>query len=66
MVRSLCRAPAEDFVVAGNNTESLFGTCESFFRPDMVSQLAQVVSLDTDEGAFGGLSYSKFAPMYSF
>mmetsp|Transcript_95 Transcript_95/g.169 ORF Transcript_95/g.169 Transcript_95/m.169 type:complete len:205 (-) Transcript_95:1911-2525(-) len=28
-------APAEDFVVAGNNTESLFGTCESFFRPNM-------------------------------
>lgn len=28
-------APAADFVVAGNNTESLFGTCESFWKPDM-------------------------------
>jgi len=28
-------APASDFVVAGNNTESLFGTCESFWRKDM-------------------------------
>jgi 20S proteasome subunit beta 3 len=29
------RAPASDFVVAGNNTESLFGACESFWRKDM-------------------------------
>jgi len=28
-------APASDFVVAGNNTESLFGACESFWRKDM-------------------------------
>merc|ERR1711874_941267 len=28
-------APASDFVVAGNNTESLFGACESFFKEDM-------------------------------
>mmetsp|Transcript_14053 Transcript_14053/g.27008 ORF Transcript_14053/g.27008 Transcript_14053/m.27008 type:complete len:205 (-) Transcript_14053:535-1149(-) len=28
-------APASDFVVAGNNTESLFGACESFWRADM-------------------------------
>lgn len=28
-------APSADFVVAGNNTESLFGTCESFWRADM-------------------------------
>lgn len=28
-------APASDFVVAGDNTESLFGACESFWRPDM-------------------------------
>lgn len=28
-------APASDFVVAGNNTESLFGACESFFRENM-------------------------------
>mmetsp|Transcript_40107 Transcript_40107/g.55732 ORF Transcript_40107/g.55732 Transcript_40107/m.55732 type:complete len:205 (-) Transcript_40107:185-799(-) len=26
---------SEDFVVAGSNTESLFGVCESFYRNDM-------------------------------
>lgn len=28
-------APASDFVVAGSSSESLFGVCESFWKPDM-------------------------------
>eukprot|EP00239_Pterosperma_sp_CCMP1384_P001263 CAMPEP_0197848566 /NCGR_PEP_ID=MMETSP1438-20131217/9127_1 /TAXON_ID=1461541 /ORGANISM="Pterosperma sp., Strain CCMP1384" /LENGTH=191 /DNA_ID=CAMNT_0043460869 /DNA_START=284 /DNA_END=859 /DNA_ORIENTATION=- len=28
-------APASDFVVAGSNTESLFGVCESFYKENM-------------------------------
>lgn len=28
--------PAEDFMVSGNNTESLLGVCESMWRPDLV------------------------------
>lgn len=27
---------AEDFVVSGSCTENLHGTCEAFYRPDMV------------------------------
>jgi len=38
-------APASDFVVAGDNTESLFGACESFHKPDMgPEELFEVVA----------------------
>ena len=32
----MCRELAKDFVVAGTASESLYGACESMFRPDMV------------------------------
>lgn len=32
-----CRELAKDFVVAGTASESLYGACESMFKPDMVS-----------------------------
>jgi 20S proteasome subunit beta 3 len=28
-------APAEDFVVSGNNTDALLGVCESMYRPGL-------------------------------
>lgn len=33
---SKCRELAKDFVVAGTASESLYGACESMFKPDMV------------------------------
>jgi hypothetical protein len=33
----VCRELAKDFVVAGSASESLYGACESMFKPDMVS-----------------------------
>jgi 20S proteasome subunit beta 3 len=32
----MCRELAKDFVVAGTASESLYGACESMFKPDMV------------------------------
>lgn len=32
-----CRELAKDFVVAGTASESLYGACESLFKPDLVS-----------------------------
>ena len=32
----ICRELAKDFVVAGSASESLYGACESMFKPDMV------------------------------
>ena len=32
LTRCLPRAPAEDFVVSGNNTDALLGVCESMYR----------------------------------
>lgn len=34
-----CRELAKDFVVAGTASESLYGACESMFKPDMVTFL---------------------------
>lgn len=36
LVPSHRETPSEDFMVAGNNTESLLGVCESMWRPNMV------------------------------
>lgn len=37
--------PADNFMVAGNNTESLLGVCESMWRPDMdPEELFEVIS----------------------
>lgn len=36
-VSSECRELAKDFVVAGTTSESLYGACESMYKPDMVS-----------------------------
>lgn len=35
----LSRELAKDFVVAGTASESLYGACESMFKPDMVQSL---------------------------
>jgi hypothetical protein len=33
---SLCRELAKDFVVSGTASESLYGACESMYKPNMV------------------------------
>jgi hypothetical protein len=35
----MCREMAKDFVVAGTASESLYGACESMFKPDMVCHI---------------------------
>jgi hypothetical protein len=35
-VSLLCRELAKDFVVSGTASESLYGACESMFKPNMV------------------------------
>jgi 20S proteasome subunit beta 3 len=38
-------APAEDFVVSGNNTDALLGVCESMYRPGLEAEdLFEVIS----------------------
>ena len=38
-------APAEDFVVSGNNTDSLLGVCESMYKPGLEpEELFEVIS----------------------
>lgn len=39
----ICRELAKDFVVAGSASESLYGACESMFKPDMVCPEVQLV-----------------------
>ena len=36
----MCRELAKDFVVAGTASESLYGACESMYKPDMVNLFA--------------------------
>lgn len=36
----MCRELAKDFVVSGTASESLYGACESMYKPDMVGGLS--------------------------
>lgn len=35
LLRHGAMAPTDNFVVCGNNEESLFGVCESMYKPDL-------------------------------
>jgi hypothetical protein len=41
----LCRELAKDFVVSGTASESLYGACESMYKPDMVCASMHAVDL---------------------
>lgn len=40
-----CRELAKDFVVSGTASESLYGACESMYKPNMVSYYLGVLDL---------------------
>jgi 20S proteasome subunit beta 3 len=35
-------APTDNFVVCGNNEESLFGVCESMYKPDLAGGVLRI------------------------
>lgn len=41
----LCRELAKDFVVSGTASESLYGACESMYKPNMVCASMHVINL---------------------
>jgi len=42
----MCRELAKDFVVSGTANESLYGACESMYKPDMVGILSRFLYLN--------------------
>ncbi|RWW02801.1 hypothetical protein GW17_00034090 [Ensete ventricosum] len=48
----VCRELAKDFVVSGTASESLYGACESMYKPNMVTYYLGVLDLtDTNRSA---------------
>ena len=65
----LCRELAKDFVVSGTASESLYGACESMYKPNMVCSLVHLISLfsweedmadDIFHICFGSTMFMKF------
>lgn len=56
-----CRELAKDFVVSGTASESLYGACESMYKPNMVSCCvvirAYIVSILAGSYYFGSTSW---------